>query len=85
MQILSPNFSDEQRFKDLWFKVTTLRKSYYADRIRFYEEKLSKDPSNKEALLELAKFYSYNQDYTLAVNLYKSYLSKYPNDYEVKI
>ena len=85
MQILSPNFSDEQRFKDLWFKVTTLRKSYYADRIRFYEEKLSKDPSNKEALLELAKFYSYNQDYTLAANLYKSYLSKYPNDYEVKI
>jgi len=82
LQILSLNFSDEQRFKDLWFKVTTLRKSYYADRIRFYEEKLSKDPSNKEALLELAKFYSYNQDYTLAANLYKSYLSKYPNDYE---
>ena len=84
LKILSPNFSDEQRFKDLWFKVTTLRKSYYADRIRFYEEKLSKNPANKEALLELAKFYSYNQDYTLAVNLYKSYLSKYPNDYEVR-
>ena len=84
LQILSLNFSDEQRFKDLWFKVTTLRKSYYADRIRFYEEKLSKDPSNKEALLELAKFYSYNQDYTLAANLYKSYLSNYPNDYEAR-
>ncbi len=83
LKILSPNFSDEQRFKDLWFKVTSLRKSYYADRIRFYEEKLSKDPANKDALLELAKFYSYNQDYTLAVNLYKSYLSNYPNDYEV--
>ncbi len=84
LQILSMNFSDEQRFKDLWFKVTTLRKSYYADRIRFYEEKLSKDPANKEALLELAKFYSYNQDYTLAANLYKSYLLNYPNDYEVR-
>jgi Flp pilus assembly protein TadD len=84
LQILSLNFSDEQRFKDLWFKVTTLRKSYYADRIRFYEDQLGKDPSNKEALLELAKFYSYNQDYTLAANLYKSYLSNYPNDYEVR-
>jgi Flp pilus assembly protein TadD len=84
LQILSPNFSDEQRFKDLWFKVTTLRKSYYADRIRFYEEKLSKNPMDKEALLELAKFYSYNQDYTLAANLYKSYLSNYPNDYEAR-
>ena len=84
LKILSPNFSDEQRFKDLWFKVTTLRKSYYADRIRFYEEKLSKDPANKESLLELAKFYSYNQDYTLAANIYKSYLLNYPNDYEVR-
>jgi Flp pilus assembly protein TadD len=84
LQILSLNFSDEQRFKDFWFKVSTLRKSYYTDRIRFYEEKLSKDPSNKEALLELAKFYSYNQDYTLAANLYKSYLLNYPNDYEVR-
>jgi len=84
LQILSLNFSDEQRFKDLWFKVTTLRKSYYVDRIRFYEDQLGKDPSNKEALLELAKFYSYNQDYTLAANLYKSYLSNYPNDYEVR-
>ena len=76
LQILSLDFADNDRFKDLWLKVTTLRKSYYADRIRFYEEKLSKDPADKEALLELAKFYSYNNDYTLAANLYKSYLIK---------
>jgi len=84
LQILSPNFSDEQRFKDLCLKVTTLRKSYYADRIRFYEEKLSKDPADKEALLELAKFYSYNNDYTLASNLYKGFLSRYPNEHEIR-
>lgn len=84
LRILSVNFSDLDRFKDLWLKVTTLRKSYYEDRIRFYEEQLHKDPSNKDALLELAKYYSYNQDYTLAANLYRSYLLKYPNDYEVK-
>ena len=84
LEILSPKFSSQQRFTDLWFKVTTLRKSYYADRIRFYEEQLSKDPSNKEALLELAKYYSYTNDYTLSGNLYKSYLSKYPNDQAVQ-
>ena len=84
LQILSPIFSDQDRFKNLWVKVTTLRKSYYADRIRNYEEQLRKDPANKEALLELAKFYSYNQDYTLAANLYKSYLLNYPNDQEVR-
>jgi len=84
LQILSADFADQDRFKDLWFKVTTLRKSYYADRIRFYEEQLRKDPANKEALLELAKFYSYNNDYILAANLYNSYLSKYPKDLEVR-
>jgi tetratricopeptide (TPR) repeat protein len=62
LQILSPDHSDQDRFKELWLKVTTLRKSYYADRIRFYEERLSKDPTNKNALLELAKLYSYNKD-----------------------
>jgi Flp pilus assembly protein TadD len=84
LQVLSANFSEQDRFKELWLRVTTLRKSYYADRIRFYEEQLSKDPTNKKALLELAKFYSYNKDYTLAVNLYKSYLLNYPNDYEAR-
>lgn len=84
LEILSPKFSDQQRFEDLWFKVLTLRKSYYADRISFYEEQLSKDPSNKEALLELAKYYSYTNEYTLSANLYKSYLSKYPNDQAVR-
>jgi Flp pilus assembly protein TadD len=84
LHILSPNFSEQDRFKELWFKVTTLRKSYYADRIRLLEEKLSKTPSNKETLLELANYYSYNSDYDLAVNLYKSYLTHYPNDLEVR-
>jgi Flp pilus assembly protein TadD len=84
LHILSANFSEQDRFKELWFKVTTLRKSYYADRIRLLEEKLSKTPSNKETLLELANYYSYNSDYDLAVNLYKSYLTNYPNDLEVR-
>jgi|WetSurMetagenome_2_1015567.scaffolds.fasta_scaffold07075_2 tetratricopeptide (TPR) repeat protein len=85
LKILSPNNSETARFKDLWFKVTTLRKSFYADRINYYEDQLSKDPTNKNALFELAKYYSYNNDYNLAANLYKSYLLNYPNDNEVKL
>ena len=80
LKILSPNYSEQTRFIDLWFKVTTLRKSYYADRINYYEDLLSKNPKDKKALLELAKYYSYNNDYDLAVKLYKSYLVNYPND-----
>lgn len=84
LKILSKNHSEEDRFKDLWFKVTTLRKSYYADRIRYYEDKLSRNPNDKKSLLELAKFYSYNGDFNLAANLYNNYLNQIPNDSEVQ-
>ena len=84
LKILSPKFSETDKFKDLWLKVTTLRKSYYADRINYYENLLSKNPKDKKALLELAKYYSYDNDYDLAVKLYKSYLENYPEDNEVR-
>ena len=84
LKILSPNYSEETRFKDLWTKVTTLRKSYYTDRINYYEDRLSKNPTDRKALLELAKYYSYNNDYSLAVKLYQSYLVNYPDDSEIR-
>ena len=84
LQILAPKFSDEQRFKDLSVRLTNLKKSYYAERIKYFEDQLIKDPTNKKALLELAKFYSLNSDFKSAENVYKKYLSLYPNDSEVK-
>ena len=55
--------------------MITLRKSYYADRINYYEDLLSKNPKDKNALLELAQFYTYNNDYSLAVKLYQKLFS----------
>jgi tetratricopeptide (TPR) repeat protein len=80
LQILAPNFADQQRFKDLSLKLNSLQKSYYADRIKYLETQLIKDPTNKKALLELAKFYSLNNNLSSAENIYKKYLSIYPND-----
>ena len=84
LQILAPLFSDTDRFRDLSIKLNTLKKAYYADRIKYLEQQLLKDPNNKKVLLELAKFYSLNNDYQSAENIYKKYLSIYPNDSEVK-
>lgn len=83
LQILSILFSDSERYKDLWIKLTTLKKSYYADKIKHYEEQLLKDPTNKKNLLELAKFYSLNNNYLSAEDTYKKYLAIYPNDSDV--
>mgnify|MGYP001315030874 FL=1 len=84
LQILAPLFSDMDRYKDLWIKFNTLKKSYYADKIKYYEEQLLKDPTNKKNLLELAKFYSLNNNYLSAEDTYKKYLAIDPNDSEVK-
>ncbi|MFZ1517845.1 MAG: tetratricopeptide repeat protein [Ignavibacteriaceae bacterium] len=84
LKILAPNYSEEERFKDLWFKVSTLRNSYYADRIKYFNDLLSKNPNDTKSILELAKYYSYNGDFNLAINLYKNYLNKYPNDDEIQ-
>lgn len=84
LEYLSSGHSDESRFIDLQEKVSTLRKSYYSDKIRYYEDLLSKNPENKKALLELGKYYSYNNDFSLALQIYKNYLIKYPNDAEVR-
>jgi Flp pilus assembly protein TadD len=81
---LSSKYSGDKRFTDLWEKVTTLKSSYYLDRIKYYEDFLNKNPNNKNAMLELAKFYLYNKDYIKALSIYENYLIKYPKDSEVR-
>ena len=81
--ILSKKYANDKRYIELLAKTTSLRKSYYADRIKYYEDILSKNPEDKKALLELAKFHSYNQDYDLSLLYYRKYLSLYPDDLEV--
>ncbi len=81
---LSSKYSTQKRYIDLYQKVTSLRKSYYEDRIRYFEDLLNKNPDNKKALLELAKYYSYNEDYISAIKNYKNYLAKFPKDTAVR-
>jgi Flp pilus assembly protein TadD len=82
--ILSKNYSQDARYLDLLSTTTTLRKSYYADRIRYFEDMLSKNPKDKRALLELGKFHSYNQNYDLALKYFRQYLMLNPDDMKVK-
>lgn len=81
---LSSKYSKEKRYTDLWGKLTALRTSYYSDRIRYFEDLLIKNPENKNALLELGRFYSYQEEYDLALQYYRKYLIGNPNDGEVR-
>ena len=84
LQYLSLKHSDDQRYTELYEKVMKLKKSYYDDKIKYYQDKLSKNPGDKKTLLELGKYYTYNSDYNLALNVYKTYLEKYPSDSDVR-
>lgn len=83
LEILSPRYSNENRFNELREKVISLRKSYYANRINYLEDILRNNPGDKKSLLELARFYTYNGDYVPASNLYKEYLKNNPDDKDV--
>ncbi len=81
---LSAKYSKEKRYTDLFERLITLRTAYYSDRIRYFEDLLIKNPEDKNALLELGKFYSYQEEYNLAIKYYRNYLVSNPNDGEVR-
>lgn len=81
---LSPNLQSDQKFYDISQKIRFLSNSFYSDKINYYEDLLSIEPKNTKAMLELAKFYSYKQEYVRAVNYYQKYLSLNPSDKEVE-
>lgn len=84
LEYLSPKYADQKNYIDLYEKVTTLRKLYYADRIKYYKDLLSKNSNNRKALAELGNLYSNNRDYDLAIQLYENFLTMNPNDSEIR-
>lgn len=84
LDILSKKYADDQRYLELFGKNESLRKSYYADRKKYFEEALSKNPKDKKALLGLGDLYLLDKDYELALKYYNQYLKFYPSDKEIK-
>ncbi len=84
LQVLASLYSDTERYKNLLDRLNSSKNIYYTEQVKLLENKLLKSPADKKTLLELAKFYSLNNDYLSAENIYKKYLTIYPNDSEVK-
>ncbi len=84
LEYLSPRYPDQKSYIELYDKIMTLRKSYYADRINYYKNLLDKDSNNRKAIIELGKFYLYSKDYDLTIQLYRNYLIQNPNDNEIR-
>ncbi|MDY0082437.1 MAG: tetratricopeptide repeat protein [Ignavibacteriaceae bacterium] len=84
LRYLTANTNYLQKYVELSQRILLLSNSYYSDKVNYYEDILSKNPDNKTALLELAKYFSYKQEYDNSIKLYNRYLNINPADKEVK-
>ncbi len=64
-------------------QVDSAKTIVYMQRIEEYKVKLAQDSTNKDAVINLGRYYSALQDYDSALTIYASYLNRFPDDQEV--
>ncbi|NWF50726.1 MAG: tetratricopeptide repeat protein [Ignavibacteriaceae bacterium] len=84
LKILSVRNSENPEFKSLWDDLNNKRIDYYSGRIQEFEKKLSTSPGNREAIMELGKYYSYSNQLDRSTDLFEKYLNDHPEDNEVR-
>lgn len=84
INILEKTNSSSPKFIALKNKVISERNKYYSDKIAKLKEKLKENPTDKNALLKLAEYYSLKKDYVNATGIYEKYLGLYPDDNEAR-
>ena len=85
LRFLSDKYSDSEDFKNLYSIVLENRDAYYKNKINEYHAKLLSDPNNVEALLQLAKYYSYQNDYIHSKEMYERYFKLKPEDLDARL
>ncbi len=84
LQILAATKSDDEEFQKFWDEVMDYRKQFYSDQIDDLKAKLEKSPYDRDAILKIGQYYSYNQQYDKAASLYEFYLKQNPRDHEIR-
>jgi len=78
LQILAEDHMNDERFRTLWDTVTTYREITYKKKVEQYTERLKKTPSDKDASIRLANYYSNLRNYDSAVVILRNYLATKP-------
>lgn len=78
--VLGTTYSGDPRFEEKWAYVTDFRDNVYRNRIEMYQERLAKNPLDKEAVKKLAEYYEYLQEYDNAMMTLDDYFNQVPNE-----
>jgi tetratricopeptide (TPR) repeat protein len=84
LRILSKKHKDSVDFQNLYSKVLEYRNAHYKSKINEFKNILVNDVDNIEALLQLGKYYSYQNEFSLAKEMYLRYLAIKPADLHVR-
>lgn len=84
LKFLSSKYSDSEDFKALYSKVLEYRNAHYKYKIDEYRNKLLLSPNDTEALLLLARYYSYQNEFENSSIMYVRYLKLKPDDLDAR-
>ncbi len=84
IQILSRTSIDTtKKFQQLSNKILQYRQKFYNKKIKYYQAKLKRNPSNRDLILKIGDYYTNLEDYNNALSIYKNYLKLKPNNSEI--
>ncbi len=82
--ILGTKYEGDPKYEEKWNYVVNYRNKVYTKKINEYRAKFDKNPKDKRAAYNLAKYYSYKEQYDSAVAVYEHYLSEVPDEKDPK-
>ncbi len=86
LQILSNDFSGQPKFTELWDTVTARRDKFFEVKTAEYQQRLDKNPNDKEAAVHMAEILGRQLNYDGALEILKKYLAGKPEseDHDVR-
>ena len=85
LQILQKDHSDLPKVQQYWDSVTTYRDKIYREKINEYEERLAKNPNDKDAILRMAEYFSNLAEYDSALAVMENYLKNVSDNKELDV
>lgn len=81
---LQPNYQDDERFKQLSQRLSDIKEYSNENKTVGLQELIKENPDDKESVRKMAKDYSDSSHFTEAEDLLNSYLSRVPDDTEMR-